>query len=336
MQVGRWALVRRRFALVRETAESGGIEGETSARSGRAPSQRVDTGNKMVIVKLQGGLGNQLFQYAAGRAVAHRNDVPLKLDIGWFESNLQRKFRLDRFNISATIATHEEVAKSAGLAPARTRQKVWGRLHRRLPYRWRSVIREPHYQFEPKSLLANGNSHLIGYWQSEKYFTDIEDILREELTLKAAPDSDNEAALSRIHQTESVSLHVRRQDYVSNPNQTHALCSPAYYHAATEKLTQEVRQPHFFVFSDDMEWARQRIRLECPVSYVTHNGGNREYEDLRLMSSCKHHIMANSTFSWWGAWLNPNAQKTVVAPRRWFNDPRRDTRDLLPDAWIRV
>ncbi len=290
----------------------------------------------MVIVKLQGGLGNQLFQYAAGRAVAHRNNVCLKLDLRLFESNLHRKYRLDRFNIVASIATPDEVSNVTGMAPVKIWAKVWARIQRRLPYKWRSVIREPHFRFDSNILTVSGHVYLIGYWQSEQYFKEIEDVLRKELTLKYPPDTHNEAVSSLIHQTESVSLHVRRLDYVSNPNQTHAVCSPAYYQTATEKLARTVKQPHFFVFSDDMEWAQQNIRLDYPVTYVTHNGEDRDYEDLRLMSWCNHHILANSTFSWWGAWLNPNPHKTVLAPRHWFNNPHLDTRDLFPDAWIQV
>ena len=291
----------------------------------------------MVIVQLKGGLGNQLFQYATGRAIAHRNNVPLKLDVSKFESYPLRKYRLDHFDTVASIASPAEVARLTGSGQRGARAKAYSLIQRYLPYYRRSVLKEKHFHFDPNILRASGKVYLVGYWQSEKYFKDIEPILWQELTVKHRPDPANQAMSRLIHQTESVSLHIRRGDYVSNPitHEYHGVCSLDYYQAAVQTLTQTVEEPHFFVFSDDMEWARQNLRLDYPITFVTHNGVEKDYEDLRLMSQCKHHIIANSAFSWWGAWLNPNPDKIVFAPRHWLDDPRFDTRDVIPESWIK-
>ena len=292
----------------------------------------------MVIVRLMGGLGNQMFQYAAGRAVAHRNRTPLKLDISAFEQDPLRSYRLHHFNIVESIATPDEVAHLTKRGSG-----IWKRISRRVeryllpPYR-RSVFAQRFDHFDPDILRLRGNVYLIGYWQSEKYFKDIAHIIRQDFTFRHTADPENQKLARIIANTNSVSLHIRRGDYVSNPitYQYHGVCSLDYYRAAVARLTQTVKRPHFFVFSDDMEWAQQNLKPDYPVTYVTHNGVERDYEDLRLMSQCKHHIIANSAFSWWGPWLCTYPPKIVIAPQKWFNKADRDTSDLIPASWIRV
>ena len=290
----------------------------------------------MIIVRLIGGLGNQMFQYAAGRAVAHRNRTQLKLDVSALERDAARSYRLHHFNIAASIATPDELARF-------TKRDLWSRISRRIeryllpPYK-RSVFAQRFDHFVPDILRVRGNVYLVGYWQSGKYFKDIEQIIRQDFTLRHAPDAENQKLARIIANTNSASLHIRRGDYVSNPvtYQYHGVCSLDYYRAAIETLTQTVKRPHFFVFSDDIEWARQNLRLDYPVTFVTHNGVEKDYEDLRLMSQCKHHVIANSAFSWWGAWLCTYPPKIVIAPQKWFNKADRDTSDLIPASWIRV
>ena len=292
----------------------------------------------MVIVQLVGGLGNQFFQYATGRAVAHRNRTPLKLDISAFDQDPLRSYRLHHFNIVESIATPDEVAHLTKRGSG-----IWKRISRRVeryllpPYR-RSVFAQRFDHFDPDILRLRGNVYLIGYWQSEKYFKDIAHIIRQDFTFRHTPDTENQKLARIIANTNSVSLHIRRGDYVSNPitYQYHGVCSLDYYRAAVARLTQTVKRPHFFVFSDDMEWAQQNLKPDYPVTYVTHNGVERDYEDLRLMSQCKHHIIANSAFSWWGAWLCTRPGKLVIAPRKWFNKADCDTSDLIPASWSRV
>ena len=136
----------------------------------------------------------------------------------------------------------------------------------------------------------------------------------------------------------SVSIHVRRGDYLTNPVtfQTHGLCDIDYYKKAIDEILDLVDKPHFFIFSDDQSWAKSNIIFGAPTDYVMHNNSLKNYEDLRLMSYCRHHIIANSSFSWWGAWLGNNPEKIVIAPKKWFNDPKIDTTDLIPDTWLRL
>jgi hypothetical protein len=151
--------------------------------------------------------------------------------------------------------------------------------------------------------------------------------------------SPNEEMAHRIGGEESaVSIHVRRGDYVSDAgtNRFHGTCSVDYYHDAVDRISGFAPASHFFVFSDGIDWAKENLRLRQPVTYVDFNDGEKNYEDLRLMSLCKHHIIANSSFSWWGAWLNPNPDKIVIAPKKWFNDPSINTDDLIPNSWLRL
>lgn len=290
----------------------------------------------MVIVKLIGGLGNQLFQYALGRAISVKRNVTLKLDLSWFEAFTLRPYELKHFNVIENIASAGEVGRFGETYP----NGLVGHAHRAaaaiLPdyFRYTAIVKTG-FPFDPGVLEVRGNLYLDGYWQSEKYFKDVEDIIRKEFTVKYPPDEINARVARHISGVESVCLHVRRGDYVSDPatNEAHGVCPPEYYAAAVAALTKTVVDPHFFVFTDDPDWARDNLRLEHPITFVTHNGVARSYEDLRLMSLCHHFIVANSSFSWWGAWLSQYPAKRVFAPRAWFRTDRYDTRDLIPDSW---
>lgn len=289
---------------------------------------------RLVITKLIGGLGNQFFQYALGRALSIRNDAPLKLDVSGYESYKLRRYSLSHFNVVEEIASHEEIERfrrAGSTRPARLAARL-GVLPRSRRF---TTIVESGFAFSPEVLGARGNIYLEGYWQSEKYFKEIEDVIRRELTVKSEPDGANEQVGRLIRATDSVCVHVRRGDYASNPEITkiYELCPPDYYRAAARELTKSVAAPHFFVFSDDPTWARENLEFNQPTTFVEHNGAGKDYEDLRLMSLCKHFVIANSSFSWWGAWLGADPRKLVFAPKAWFRTREHDTRDLIPDAW---
>ena len=297
----------------------------------------------MVIVQLIGGLGNQMFQYAAGRALALHHRTALKLDISAFASYPLRTYRLHHLRIHEDFATPQEVAAVQAGGCSHLARWIW-KVRRRLghvPYYAQPVYRERERQahvFDPHLVRARRDVYLIGYWQSEKYFAAIADLIREEFQLREEPSATSRELAQRIQDCQAVSLHVRRGDYVTNPrtHQVHGVCSLEYYARCIAYIAQRVEHPTFFVFSDDPDWARAHIRPGHPTVYVTHNGAARDYEDLWLMSQCKHHILANSSFSWWGAWLCRNPDKIVLAPQRWFNDLSIDTRDLLPEHWLRL
>jgi hypothetical protein len=290
----------------------------------------------MIITKLIGGLGNQMFQYAAGRRAAYANDTLLKLDITGYENQggmTPREYVLNVFEIKEDFAEESEIIKLKDISIIKKLfNKIWPLFQNA------SYIREKFSYFDPKILKINDNSYLDGYWGSEKYFIDIEKIIRKEFTFKNRPDSVNQKMISRINDCNSVSIHIRRGDYVKDKktNIFHGVCNLKYYLISVALITNRVNNPKFFIFSDDPLWARQNLHLEFPSVYIDHNVGRKDYEDMRLMSKCKHNIVANSSFSWWGAWLNQNPNKIVVAPKKWFRDKSIDTKDLIPESWIKI
>jgi Glycosyl transferase family 11 len=294
----------------------------------------VEEGKGMIVVRLCGGLGNQLFQYAAGRRLANARQEVLVLDLGWYArtppTDTPRAYELGNYPIRARPATAVEA--------------LWCRLHegrllRRmsfLPRRWRHW-REKGFEFDPAVLDLPDSIYLDGYWQSHHYFEDAADLIRADFTPIAPFGPQDEKIAALIATGDAVSVHVRRGDYVAHhPAATaHGQCSLDYYKAALVHILPHVKTPHFFVFSDDPAWARENLLLPGPSTFVDHNGPASAFQDLRLMSLCKHQITANSSFSWWGAWLNSRPDKIVIAPKQWFADPR-NTDSLTPDDWLRL
>jgi hypothetical protein len=180
-------------------------------------------------------------------------------------------------------------------------------------------------------------TYLSGYWQSYRYFDDIADQLRTELTPLTPPTPKDSKLIRSMISTNSVSVHVRRGDYITQKAAAafHGNSSVEYYDKALAKICTLVQDPRFFVFSDDLGWVKNNMKFPGATNFVDHNDGDTAFQDLRLMSTCKHHIIANSSFSWWGAWLNPNDKKIVVAPSLWFAD-HRQTPTLIPKSWLRV
>ncbi|MDO8604213.1 MAG: alpha-1,2-fucosyltransferase [bacterium] len=292
----------------------------------------------MIIVKLQGGLGNQMFQYALGRHLSVINNVSLKLDTSAIdEANsgiTKRKYGISVFKIKESFATKKEIAwfKKYHFKNG----KIWFWYNRifanRARYAW-----ETRFNFDPWIMELKDPFYLDGYWQTEKYFKNIEDIIRKEYTLRNPLGVKSNELLSEISKTESVSLHVRRGDYVSDQktNDWLGVCSVEYYNKAIETISARVKNPHFFVFSDDPVWAKENITPSFATTYASDNHNHPE-EDMFLMSKCKHNIIANSSFSWWGAWLNINPEKIVIAPRQWYKTQKMDTRDIIPDTWVKI
>lgn len=293
----------------------------------------------MIIVRLMGGLGNQMFQYALGRRLALERGVPLKLDLSWFQTQALRRYMLDRFQVNAEIATPEEIACLVGS----NRKAISGWLYRIiqncLPYYRRNRVTETNHSFNPLLLNVKSNVLLIGYWQSEKYFKEIGTHLRQEFSLKRPFSPKSLSLADRIQRENSISLHVRRKDYVESPRriEVYDVCSIEYYRRAVEYLRQIVPNASFFVFSDDISWATVNLKFLSPaVEMVDVKGAAQDVEELILMSYCKHHIIANSSFSWWGAWLGATAETVTIAPRQWIRDRRRENRDITPVEWIRM
>jgi hypothetical protein len=289
----------------------------------------------MIIMRLMGGLGNQMFQYACGRALALRTGHKLVLETGLLDTRsltAPRVFALDAFTIAARLATTADMAEHIPLL-----DRVKRRLGLRVPSAMQT-IREPHLHFAPGLFPAQFDRLcLVGYWQSERYFADHATVIRRDLALRADREARLDAAwLARMAAVNSVSLHIRRGDYAADAkiNSVHGVCPLDYYRRAAAHIAGQTRTPEFFVFSDDPVWVREHLKLDFPLHLVS-DGRLRDFEELTLMSRCRHHIIANSSFSWWGAWLNPRPDKIVCAPRIWFLDPALDARDLVPGAWFR-
>lgn len=291
----------------------------------------------MIVLHMSGGLGNQMFQYAFGRAAANRLGVELLLDLSDPTLSIHQGFELNKvFGIQAKVATESDMYAVLGWQRSEIVRKAIKKIGFTsvVAKRW---VDEPHFHFSAEMLQVPDKTYLNGYWQSEKYFNIVADCIRDEFKFSKPPIGLNNTLAQEIADgdTTAISLHVRRGDYVHNQvvNQVHGSCSLAYYHAAIQYVMERVDNPLFYVFSDDMDWVHSHLEMPFPHKLITHNRGESSYEDMRLMSLCKHNIIANSSFSWWGAWLNDNPEKVVVAPKNWFADESRP-HDLFPIGWV--
>jgi hypothetical protein len=293
----------------------------------------------MIIVKLMGGLGNQMFQYAAAKRLALANHTTLKLDTSFLrdrtvrENFTFRKYALEPFVLNANIATRKEIDKYS-------RRPLFSARFDKIVY-----CLNPHYYYSEKQFNFNPdvlelckNTYLDGYFQSEKYFIDYQDQIRNDFTFSDIPNEASLKLIDEIAKTNSVAVHIRRGDYVSNSltNQYHGICSLNYYLEGIKYLKSKLIDPFFFFFSDDMTWVKQNFSSSLVIHYVEVNDNSNGCNDLRLMSLCRHNVIANSSFSWWGAWLNCNPEKIIIAPRKWFTDDKIQSEDIIPEKWIRI
>lgn len=292
----------------------------------------------MIVVKLIGGLGNQMFQYAAGKALAMHHNTELYLDVSGLlgspnDACTPRKFELGAFHIRA------EIAGQAQLSQFDAEESVWVRKYKSMfPFWFKQVrLNESQSGFYSRFFKLPANTYLNGYWQTENYFLQNRQGLLADFTLKKTSEGYNQI-LEQINSCNSVSLHVRRGDYVTLAvaNEFHGVLPLRYYKDAMSYLNTIQKQLVYFVFSDDIPWCRKNLNFLTEVRYV--DGGQSgllPQEELVLMSRCKHHIIANSSFSWWGAWLNRQHDTTVIAPVKWFNKLQQP-KDLIPKRWIRL
>jgi Glycosyl transferase family 11 len=299
--------------------------------------------NSRVAVQIIGGLGNQLFQYAAGRALAERLGAKLFLDCS-ARSATERKFFLNRFPISGEVIND---------APARIRQRYFslrghlGRrfteaFHDRFPrtvrihgHSFKVVYERRWFAHDARLHHLLGSVYLTGFWQSYRYFEAASNLIRTELAMEWTPTPANAAWLDRIRQSNSVCLHIRRGDYLKpNVQERFGICDWSYYDRAIEMVQERADHAHYFVFSDDLAWCRDHLAIDN-AQFVDVNGPDDAADELRLMAACRHHVIANSSFSWWAAWLAHRSDQIVVAPDPWF-DSAPMTPDLLPNRWIRI
>ena len=282
-----------------------------------------------------------MFQYAAGRALAHKLGTELKLDLSLLCSrgvdgkDTYRAYELDAFNIQASMATDSEVHRFNPVSTG-----ILERLGRRVV----RVISRPSVYIEQtrgfdKALSEQpDDTCIVGAFQSAHFFTDIKDLIRQEFTFKAAPALSATGLFDEIQKVNAVAIHVRRGDYVSSAkySQTLGAKGTAYYKKAFKRIEESLVNPVGFLFSDDVAWCKANIQSPFPLRYVSEEESTQAWKDLFFMSSCKHFIIPNSTFSWWGAWLGQDPDKRVLAPAKWSSNGSLESEDRIPDGWIKI
>ena len=288
----------------------------------------------MITVRLKGGLGNQMFQYATGLAIASMRGQELKLDATGYDdprvinSDTPRKYGMCAFNLSGGIAAIDEVSKA---------RNPYGIFSKALRFFNQKVLKKYYADYNP-GFFRKSNKYIEGYFQSEKNFADVKEKVIREFTLKKEFVSDVFLAeKNKIDKIKSVSVHIRRGDYVSDPktNSTHGVCSKEYYERAMGLIRSKIESPIFSFFSDDIEWVKKEFGEHSDFRYVS-SPNLKEYEELILMSLCAHNIIANSSFSWWGAYLNQNPNKIVIAPKKWVNIESNPHPNIILEWWMRI
>lgn len=287
----------------------------------------------MIIVKVTGGLGNQMFQYAMYKSL-EKKGKHVKLDSTSYY-NVKKEhngYELERvFDIKPNKPNKEDLKKFD-----ENNISILDRIKRKFFGDKKFVYDTKEYVFN-ENIYKLKNSYLNGYWQSIKYFEGIEEDIRKDFKFKKELDNKNLEILNEIENSNSVSIHIRRGDYMTPENYKiyGNIATPKYYKESIKLIEEKIENPTFFVFSNDMEWVKENIQINSRVFYVDINSGDDSYKDMQLMSKCKHNIIANSSFSWWGAWLNENKNKIVVAPKKWINrdDVDSDNIELFCENW---
>jgi hypothetical protein len=291
-----------------------------------------------IVIKLQGGLGNQMFQYAFGLSISKKMKAPLFLDLSFYNQDhglTPRSYALDIFGAQAEIANGKIVNSFF-------RPGLLQRLLNKTGLNKHTIYHEKTMRFNNDAFDIAPPVYFEGFWQSERYFSWMEREIREAFSFKKPLNLDSQKIEDELaHQPNAVSVHVRRGDYVTSAatNELHGVCSVTYYKKAIALIKQKITNPVFYFFSDDAGWvAENLIAATDNALLVQHNRGDDSWQDIALMSKCSHHIIANSSFSWWGAWLNPGNEKMVIAPANWFaaKADNLDTLDLIPQNWIQI
>jgi hypothetical protein len=268
----------------------------------------------MIIVKIMHGLGNQLFQYAVGRNLSLQLNCTLKFDISHYIKNDScRKYELPYFYQPGLVETNLEE-----------------HIHDEFNFH-----NQPFFQFDKKIKKITANTFLIGFWQSEKYFSEHRELLSTDLKIKNEFVKNVETKALEMQKENSVCVHVRRSDYLLHTN-CFGLLPVGYYINALKYLERKTGRFKAYLFSDDIGWVKENIPIKEEHEFVSGYISGNNIEDFYLMTNCRHHIIANSSFSWWAAWLNVNKDKIVIAPEKWFISKKYNPDDVVPDNWIKM
>jgi hypothetical protein len=287
----------------------------------------------MVVVKIFGGLGNQMFQYAVARSISINLQAKLILDTSYYQPNFEQNYGLSVFNINAEVvnSTPENNNKnSINLSHYQHNDRTKDYHH----------LKEKSFRFDSSLFNISGNIYLDGYFQSEKYFMTNRHNIYTDFSLREELDSTNRSIVSDMESCNSVSIHVRRGDYlIESIKNILSICDVKYYKKAVDIIYRDIKNPVFYVFSDDIDWAKRNLSFIQNTYFININFKEESYKDMILMSKCKHNIISNSTFSWWAAWLNDNPNKMIISPIMWFNPKSRNSKndqDIRPASWIQV
>lgn len=281
----------------------------------------------MRIVQIIGGLGNQMFQYAFYKALRYYSKEEVKIDISEFKGyKLHNGFELENlFFIEKNIlASEEEIKKLKDTRPlfkVRKKLKILKKSH---------YIENHFFKFRNEIFLLN-NKYFQGYWQNENYFKMIENIIRKDFRFKKELNKKSLKILKRIKEENSISIHIRRGDYLKYP-QYQGVCTLEYYNKAINYIKNKIENPKFYIFSNDLEWCKEQFSEN--YIFINFNKGEDSWMDMYLMSECKHNIIANSSFSWWGAWLNQNIKKIVITPNEWTKNSE-DSKEIISLKWTK-
>lgn len=296
----------------------------------------------MIILRLKGGMGNQMFQYAFGRVLSIKNNTELAFNIEAYEDKSERPFAplftvrtydLDVFNVKARIAKKNEI-------PFLYRMYFKGSLMTLIDAIRRRVFKHEAQEiyarkFNPSMLLLGKNSYIDGFFQSPKYFEGYEDVIRADFTLKNIPNENIKNLYNEISNSRSLCIHIRRGDFIGNKE--HDILDKDYYKKALDIMKNRVKIDKIYIFSDDVAWCKDNMSFGYPTIFVDNDyAGFKGEGHMYLMSGCKNFIIPNSTFSWWGAWLSKNEAKKVIAPKVWIKDPNVDMSDLILKDWITI
>ena len=295
----------------------------------------------MIFVRLISGLGNQLFQYTVGRQLSIKHDVPLKLDTGFFKTQTLRSYALEHYNINASIASNDEIdaflfwQRDHGL-PA----KIYRKVERKLPRTKQRYFKELEWwPSAPDLLNVSSNVYLDGYWQHYKYFQNICPEIFNELTVKETPSGAAVFGKNIIENHSSVSIHIRRGDYINDSDALNLMgvLPLAYYYNAVDLMNTKLVNPVYYIFSDELDWVKDNLQINAEVVYVDMGDDCKDCIELELMSKCSHNIIANSSFSWWAAYLNSNPNKIVISPAKWVIREDVNARIKLQfPSWIKL
>jgi hypothetical protein len=295
----------------------------------------------MIMIRLKGGLGNQMFQYATARALAEKHktnvsfDLTLLKDRGAGPHAVFRDFELGPYKIEQKFASENEIRKFNPV-PTGFFQRLRLRI-KKVFSPLRTYIELSHV-YDPAVMMLPDDFCLVGAFQSEKYFLGIRPALLKAFELTSRSPVCLKM-VSEITSKNAVCLHIRRGDYVTNKlyNKLLGVQPVSYYESGLARIASTEKDLHVFVFSDDISWCRDNLKFAFPTTFISEeNAGSSSHEHVHLMSKCKHFVLANSSFSWWGAWLSEHTNKLVIAPKVWFADGSLDAKDIVPEKWITI